>query len=92
MVAFHGCLLAGLVPVALEVPITKRVRKLDPFYFRELKMYLVFFQDAGIQQLGFLLGSCMVKVALTSESCLKGLPKSPNGDVIDFKGKLWIFC
>lgn len=29
----------------------------------------------GIQQFGFLLGSCGVKVALTTENCLKGLPK-----------------
>ncbi|VDL81787.1 unnamed protein product, partial [Nippostrongylus brasiliensis] len=54
--AFYGCIVAGVVPVPVEVPITKR--------------------DAGIQQLGFLLGSCGVKVALTSESCYKGLPKS----------------
>lgn len=55
MVAFYGCILAGVVPVPVEVPLTKR--------------------DAGIQQLGFLLGSCAVKVALTSEGCYKGLPK-----------------
>ncbi|KAL1228039.1 Disco-interacting protein [Trichinella pseudospiralis] len=65
MVAFYGCLLARIIPVLIEVPISKR--------------------DGGIQQVGFLLGSCGVQVALTSESCYKGLPKSPNGDVIDFK-------
>ncbi|KRZ60577.1 Disco-interacting protein 2 -like protein C [Trichinella nativa] len=65
MVAFYGCLLARIIPVLIEVPISKR--------------------DGGIQQVGFLLGSCSVQVALTSESCYKGLPKSPNGDVIDFK-------
>ncbi|CAJ0962733.1 unnamed protein product, partial [Mesorhabditis belari] len=69
--AFYGCLLAGVIPVPVEVPLSKR--------------------DAGIQQLGFLLGSCGVKVALTSEACYKGLPKaaSPNGsntEVVDFKG------
>ncbi|KAK0426918.1 hypothetical protein QR680_009967 [Steinernema hermaphroditum] len=77
--AFYGCLLAGVVPVPVEVPLTKR--------------------DAGIQQLGFLLGSCGVRVALTSEQCFKGLPKASeaNGstssssshhhnDVVDFKG------
>ncbi|EPB73586.1 hypothetical protein ANCCEY_07322 [Ancylostoma ceylanicum] len=58
LAAFYGCILAGVVPVPVEVPLTKRVR------------------DAGIQQLGFLLGSCGVKVALTSETCYKGLPKS----------------
>ncbi|EYC28820.1 hypothetical protein Y032_0007g3447 [Ancylostoma ceylanicum] len=56
LAAFYGCILAGVVPVPVEVPLTKR--------------------DAGIQQLGFLLGSCGVKVALTSETCYKGLPKS----------------
>ncbi|KAK6059043.1 hypothetical protein COOONC_03328 [Cooperia oncophora] len=54
--AFYGCILAGVVPVPVEVPLTKR--------------------DAGIQQLGFLLGSCGVKVALTSDTCYKGLPKT----------------
>ncbi|CAJ0578385.1 unnamed protein product, partial [Mesorhabditis spiculigera] len=63
--------MAGIVPVPVEVPLTRR--------------------DAGIQQLGFLLGSCGVKVALTSEACYKGLPKasSPSGsntEVVDFKG------
>lgn len=50
--AFYGCLQAGLVPVPIEVPLTRR--------------------DAGSQQIGFLLGSCGVQVALTSEACLKG--------------------
>lgn len=49
--AFYGCILAGVVPVPMEVPLTKR--------------------DAGIQQLGFLLGGCGVRVALTSEACYK---------------------
>lgn len=64
--AFYGCLQAGIVPVPIEVPITRR--------------------DAGSLQIGFLLGSCGVQVALTSEACLKGLPKSTSGDVIQFKG------
>ncbi|XP_025836828.1 disco-interacting protein 2 [Agrilus planipennis] len=64
--AFYGCLQAGIVPVPIEVPITRR--------------------DAGSQQIGFLLGSCSVQVALTSEACLKGLPKTASGDVIQFKG------
>uniref|UniRef100_A0A158P740 AMP-binding domain-containing protein n=1 Tax=Angiostrongylus cantonensis TaxID=6313 RepID=A0A158P740_ANGCA len=55
LAAFYGCILAGVVPVPVEVPLTKR--------------------DAGIQQLGFLLGSCGAKVALTSDTCYKGLPK-----------------
>ncbi|VDN01151.1 unnamed protein product [Thelazia callipaeda] len=81
LVAFYGCILAGIIPVPVEVPLSKR--------------------DAGIQQLGFLLGSCGVKVALTSDSCYKGLPKRssssqnypnsnaasiPGSEIIDFKG------
>ncbi|XP_035702936.1 disco-interacting protein 2 isoform X5 [Folsomia candida] len=67
MCAFYGCLFAGIVPVPIEVPLTRR--------------------DAGSQQIGFLLGSCNVSVALTSELCLKGLPKmAANGEVVAFKG------
>lgn len=65
--AFYGCLHAGVVPVPIEVPLTRR--------------------DAGSQQIGFLLGSCGVQVALTSDICLKGLPKTASsGEVIAFKG------
>ncbi|KAI4824473.1 hypothetical protein KUCAC02_012982, partial [Chaenocephalus aceratus] len=64
-VAFYGCLLAEVIPVPIEVPLSR--------------------QDAGSQQIGFLLGSCGVSLALTSEVCLKGLPKSPNGEIIQFK-------
>uniref|UniRef100_A0A672NBK6 Disco-interacting protein 2 homolog C-like n=1 Tax=Sinocyclocheilus grahami TaxID=75366 RepID=A0A672NBK6_SINGR len=73
MVAFYGCLLAEVVPVPIEVPLTKK--------------------DAGSQQIGFLLGSCGVAVALTSDACHKGLPKSASGDVMQFKGwpkLLWV--
>ncbi|PAV86258.1 hypothetical protein WR25_16789 [Diploscapter pachys] len=84
LAAFHGCLIAGVIPVPVEVPLTKR--------------------DAGIAQLGFLLGNNGVKVALTSETCYKGLPKkswtyggaaTPSGssslngqsaEMVDFKG------
>uniref|UniRef100_A0A7E4W3K9 AMP-binding domain-containing protein n=1 Tax=Panagrellus redivivus TaxID=6233 RepID=A0A7E4W3K9_PANRE len=54
--AFYGCLIAGMIPVPVEVPLSRR--------------------DAGLQQFGFLLGSCGVRIALTSEACLKGLPKA----------------
>ncbi|XP_075229172.1 disco-interacting protein 2 isoform X3 [Lycorma delicatula] len=64
--AFYGCMLAGIVPVPIEVPLTRR--------------------DAGSQQIGFLLGSCGIQVALTSEACLKGLPKTAAGEVVAFKG------
>lgn len=43
-------------------------------------------QDAGGQQIGFLLGSCGITLALTSEVCLKGLPKTQNGEIVQFKG------
>lgn len=52
MCAFYGCLQAGIVPVPIEVPLTRR--------------------DAGLQQVGFLLGSCSIQYALTSDNCLKG--------------------
>uniref|UniRef100_A0A3Q2PC56 Disco-interacting protein 2 homolog Ca n=1 Tax=Fundulus heteroclitus TaxID=8078 RepID=A0A3Q2PC56_FUNHE len=42
--------------------------------------------DAGSQQIGFLLGSCGVTVALTSDACHKGLPKSATGEIPQFKG------
>ncbi|XP_016067353.1 PREDICTED: disco-interacting protein 2 homolog A isoform X10 [Miniopterus natalensis] len=66
MVAFYGCLLAELVPVPIEVPLTRK--------------------DAGSQQIGFLLGSCGVALALTTDACQKGLPKAQTGEVATFKG------
>lgn len=44
-------------------------------------------QDAGSQQVGFLLGSCGVTLALTTDACQKGLPKSQTGEVVTFKGE-----
>uniref|UniRef100_A0A3P8RS28 Disco interacting C n=1 Tax=Amphiprion percula TaxID=161767 RepID=A0A3P8RS28_AMPPE len=66
MTAFYGCLLAEVVPVPIEVPLSRK--------------------DAGSQQIGFLLGSCGVTVALTSDICHKGLPKSPTGEIPQFRG------
>lgn len=66
MVAFYGCFLAELVPVPIEVPLTRK--------------------DAGSQQVGFLLGSCGVALALTTDACQKGLPKAQTGEVAAFKG------
>lgn len=43
-------------------------------------------QDAGSQQVGFLLGSCGVALALTTDACQKGLPKAQTGEVATFKG------
>ncbi|KAM9235108.1 disco-interacting protein 2 homolog A isoform 3-T3 [Leptosomus discolor] len=66
MVAFYGCLVAELIPVPIEVPLTRK--------------------DAGSQQTGFLLGSCGVTLALTTDACQKGLPKAQTGEVVTFKG------
>lgn len=41
--------------------------------------------------MGFLLGSCGVGLALTSEICLKGLPKLPTGEIMQFKGQQVLF-
>ncbi|KPP61824.1 disco-interacting protein 2A-like, partial [Scleropages formosus] len=43
-------------------------------------------RDAGSQQIGFLLGSCGVTLALTTDACQKGLPKAQTGEVVTFKG------
>ncbi|XP_054731793.1 disco-interacting protein 2 isoform X1 [Anastrepha obliqua] len=42
--------------------------------------------DTPPQQVGFLLSSCGITVALTSEACLKGLPKSATGEIAKLKG------
>ncbi|EFX68887.1 hypothetical protein DAPPUDRAFT_62814 [Daphnia pulex] len=64
--AFYCCLHSGVVPVPIEVPLTRR--------------------NTGSQQIGFLLVSCGVQVALTSDICLKGLPKTAaSGEIIAFK-------
>ena len=50
--------------------------------------HYLYLQDAGGQGVGFLLGSLCVNVALTSEACYKGLPRTQNGDVVTFRGQL----
>lgn len=57
----------------------------------EVAVNAVLLQDAGSQGIGFLLGSLGVSVAMTSEACYKGLPRTQAGDVINFRG-LSIFC
>ncbi|KAH9498576.1 DIP2 disco-interacting protein 2 C [Bulinus truncatus] len=69
--AFYGCVMAGVVPVPVEVPLSKRSGSSN---------------DAGGAGVGFLLGSLSVCWALTSENCYKGLPKTSNGEVVTFKG------
>lgn len=47
----------------------------------------VILQDPGGQQIGFLLGSLNISVALTSESTGKALPKEDGKDnIVHFKG------
>lgn len=114
MVAFYGCLLAEVVPVPIEVPLSRKVLPLRPLLefsvpgslilpsprsFRHTPFVLlsnvvtpppcafIVRQDAGSQQIGFLLGSCGVTVALTSDACHKGLPKSATGEIPQFKGE-----
>lgn len=65
MCAFYGCIMAGIVPVPIEVPVTK--------------------DDAGSQQIGFLLGTCNVSYAMTSDTC-KSLPRTSTGEIMTFKG------
>ena len=43
-------------------------------------------QDAGLQHVGFFLGSCNISWVLTSESCLRNLPRDDLGHPIQFKG------
>lgn len=38
--------------------------------------------------MGFLLGSCGVTLALTTDACQKGLPKAQTGEVAVFKGEV----
>ncbi|MGH0120699.1 UNVERIFIED_CONTAM: hypothetical protein FKN15_031628 [Acipenser sinensis] len=103
MVAFYGCLLVELVPVPIEVPLTRKVALVFPN--NDPVMFMVAFygcllvelvpvpievpltrKDAGSQQIGFLLGSCGVTLALTTDACQKGLPKAQTGEVVTFKG------
>ncbi|KAF2984038.1 hypothetical protein EK904_008078, partial [Melospiza melodia maxima] len=100
MVAFYGCLLAEVVPVPIEVPLTRKILGQDGTTRNRQKVRITSYevweteteggidghQDAGSQQIGFLLGSCGVTVALTSDACHKGLPKSPTGEIPQFKG------
>ncbi|XP_069770807.1 disco-interacting protein 2 homolog C isoform X2 [Narcine bancroftii] len=91
MVAFYGCLLAEVVPVPIEVPLTRkeikqRFLRLTVSNTMGDLLALIIKMDAGSQQIGFLLGSCGVTVALTSDACHKGLPKSPTGEILQFKG------
>uniref|UniRef100_H0V1Q4 Disco interacting A n=1 Tax=Cavia porcellus TaxID=10141 RepID=H0V1Q4_CAVPO len=71
--------------VALVFPNSDPVMFMDAFYgclLAELFLKV----DAGSQQVGFLLGSCGVALALTTDACQKGLPKAQTGEVATFKG------
>ncbi|XP_071149893.1 disco-interacting protein 2 homolog C-like isoform X1 [Mytilus edulis] len=74
--AFYGCLVAGVVPVPVEVPSARRSNHtvVDHLW------------DAGSEGIGFMLGSLNVQWGLTSEACYKSLSKSASGEVSSFKG------
>lgn len=85
-----GCFLLFLAIPSPQSP--KHYQTLD-FGFCHLwtgVTFPFFPQDAGGQQIGFLLGSCGIALALTTEVCLKGLPKTQNGEIVQFKGELVI--
>lgn len=84
----YGCMLAGIVPVAVEVPVSSNVIFILVFFLIiELLFLIGEFQDSGGSQLGFLLGSCGVDIALTCDSCMKCLPKNEKGEIIELRGK-----
>ncbi|EDV26945.1 uncharacterized protein TRIADDRAFT_22640 [Trichoplax adhaerens] len=68
-VGFFACLLANLVPIAIEPPDSKN--------------------EPGIAQKGFLLRQCSVSVVLTSESCLKSLPRDKDDSSVNISFKGW---
>ncbi len=52
-----------------------------------IMLLLTMLQDPGGQQVGFLLGSLNITVALTSETTARGLPKEEGKDhIVHFKG------
>lgn len=75
-----------LMQIAVGFSCNSRFRA--SFFFQSIHELLPGFgsQDAGSQQIGFLLGSCGVTLALTTDACQKGLPKAQTGEVATFKG------
>lgn len=71
---------------SLSQPGTLEVRARAPTSTPLLPL-ICLLQDAGSQQVGFLLGSCGVTLALTTDACQKGLPKAQTGEVATFKGE-----
>ena len=47
-------------------------------------------QDAGGPAIGCLMGGLGITIALTSELCFKSLPKLATGEVVTFKGQLFL--
>lgn len=84
--AFFGCVFAAIVPVAVEPPVTRDVSDTESYGTCVLMMLLL--QDPGGAQIGFLLGSLGVTVALSSEMTTKALPKEENKDhIVHFRGE-----
>jgi len=69
-VGFISAFYGCLIAGVVPVPIDPPVKK----------------EDAGLQHVGFFLGSCNVSWVLTSESCLRNLPRDDLGHPIQFKG------
>ncbi|KAK3542865.1 hypothetical protein QTP70_006124 [Hemibagrus guttatus] len=101
MVAFYGCLLAEFCAGAHRgatytkdcshprLPLRRQEGGQEIFFQHSSSpafFILCVFCDAGSQQIGFLLGSCGVTLALTTDVCQKGLPKAHTGEVATFKG------
>ena len=82
--AFFGCIFAAIVPVAVEPPATKDV---SCIHGNTVYVLVLSLQDPGGAQIGFLLGSLGITVALSSEMTSKALPKEEGKDhIIHFRG------
>ena len=91
-IAFWGCIFAAVIPVAIQPPLTKDVSKcyIDFLY---LNYFYTTPQDPGGQQVGFLLNSLNVSVAITSELTGKQLPREEGKDHIGHcKGVYIMYC
>ena len=102
MCAFYGCLQAGIVPVPIEVPLTRRDAGSQQIGFLLGSCGIQVMSSPNREQSNGFVPPCLsslyeisrsgiwgfgnVQVALTSEACLKGLPKTAAGEVVAFKG------
>lgn len=73
MVAFYGCLLAELVPVPIEVPLTRKVTDVAQ---AQDTVPLHFSVGCGVTSFLFTLGCCWLKQVLGGGKYLTGRPAS----------------